>query len=392
MPIVKLTQEFINKSLICPAGKKRFEFCDLELPGFIIIVSPISQGGTYFQRYKNSAGKTSYIKIARTNEMSLVDARKKAKLLKLEIANGADPSFEKRIQREVLTLSEFYEQHYKPYAAVHKRSAKSDHQIYTCRLKRFMHLRLNQISKSMIIGLHNDLRGSGLSGSTSDHAVKFLRHAFNLAINWGLLKDNPASGVKLFNLDNKVEHYLNATELERLMAVLQTGANRPVCLIAMFLLSTGARMNEALTAKWVHINRDTRTWIVPALHSKSKKQRSIPLNDSALDIIKQLDTEGEFEYLFVNRVTGNAYSNIHKAWGKLRLQAGLPNLRIHDLRHMYASFLVNNGVQIYSVSKILGHSTVKVTERYSHLDSKTLQAAANSASLMINAAMGGTST
>lgn len=387
MPIVKLTQDFVNNQLICPADKKRIEYCDKELPGLIIIVSPISQGGTYFLRYKSS-GKTAYIKISRTNELVLVDARKKAKLLKLEIANGADPSNEKRVQKAVLTLSEFYEQHYKPYAAVHKRSAKSDYQIYTCRLERFKHLRLNQITKSMIIGLHNDLRMSGLSGSTSDHAVKFLRHAFNLAISWGLLNENPASGVKLFNLDNKIEHYLNATELERLMTVLQNGANRPVCMIAMYLLSTGSRMSETLNSKWVDINIETRTWKIPALNSKSKKVRSVPLNDSAINIINQLDTSGKFENLFVNPVSGKKYTSIHKAWGKIRKEAGLPYLRIHDLRHQYASFLVNSGRTLYEVQQILGHSTSKVTERYSHLSSATLQAAANSASVMINAAMG----
>ena len=161
-------------------------------------------------------------------------------------------------------------------------------------------------------------------------------------------------------------------------------------MIAMFLLSTGARMNEVLSAKWSQINRETRTWKIPALNSKSKKLRSVPLNDSALDIISQLDTEDAFEYLFVNRVTGNPYTNIHKAWGKIRDQAGLPQLRIHDLRHMYASFLVNSGRTLYEVQQILGHSTSKVTERYCSLSTATLQAAANSASVMINAAMGST--
>ena len=389
MPVLKLTQDFINNSLHCPESQNRIEFCDKEIPGLIIIVSSTSSGGTFFLRYKNSSAKTSYIKISRTNEMTLADARKKVKLLKLEIANGADPSNEKRVQKEVPTLAAFYEDHYKPYAAVHKRSASSDHQIYKSRLEsRFGHLRLNQITKTMIIGLHNELRESGLAGATCDHMVKYLKHAYNLAIDWQLVKENPASGVKLFNLDNKVENYLDATELAALMNVLQTGANRPVCMIIMFLLSTGARLNEALSAKWSQVNRETRTWKIPALNSKSKKVRSVPLNDSALDLINQLDTEEEFEYLFVNRVTCLPYTNIHKAFNKIRNQAGLPHFRIHDCRHAFASFLVNSGRTLYEVQQCLGHSTSKVTERYSHLSSATLQAAANSASVMINAAMG----
>jgi integrase len=163
-------------------------------------------------------------------------------------------------------------------------------------------------------------------------------------------------------------------------------------MIIMLLISTGARLNEVLTATWSQINRDTRTWKIPALNSKSKKVRSVPLNDSALDIINQLDTEGEFEYLFVNRVTRTNYKNIQKYWGKLRANAGMRSIRIHDLRHTYASLLANNGRTILEISRILGHSSVKVSERYSHLSTATLQDAANSASVMINAAMGGTAT
>ena len=388
MPIVKLTQDFINNQLICPAGKKRIEYCDKELPGLIIIVSPISQGGTYFLRYKSS-GKTAYSKISKTNELALVNARKKAKLLKLEIANGADPANQKRIQKATLTLSEFYEQHYKPYAAVHKRSASSDHQLYTCRLEsRFGHLRLNQITKTMIIGFHNELRESNLAGATCDHYVKFLRHAFNLAIEWEMLKENPAKGVKLFNLDNKMENYLDAEQLERLFSVLKTDPNRPVCMIIMMLISTGARLNEVLSATHSQINIDTRTWKIPALNSKSKKARSVPLNDSAIDIINKLNKSSDSEYLFNNPVTGTRYYNIHKYWGKLRMRTGMRTIRIHDLRHTYASLLANSGRSILEISRILGHSSVKVSERYSHLSTATLQAAANSASVIINAAMG----
>ena len=391
MPIVKLTQEFVNNSLICPADKKRIEYCDRELPGLIIIVSPISQGGTYFLRFKNGVGKTSYIKISRTLEMSLINAKAKAKLLKLEIANGADPSEHKRIQKKIPTLTQFYDDFYLNFISLRKRSYKNDMQLYEMRIKgRFGHLQLNKITKQQLVNFHSELRASGLACATSDHYLKWLSRVFNvfMDLNDGVLKDNPASRVKLFNQENKVEHYLNAIELEKLMHVLQTSANRPVCSIAMFLLSTGARMNEVLSAKWVDINLETHTWKIPALNSKSKKVRSVPLNQSAINILLGLCTKNEFEYLFVNCVTGNKYTNIFKAWQKIRNEAALPHLRIHDLRHQYASFLVNSGRTLYEVQKILGHSTSKVTERYSHLSSATLIAAANSASVMINAAMG----
>jgi integrase len=146
-------------------------------------------------------------------------------------------------------------------------------------------------------------------------------------------------------------------------------------------------LNEVLSARWQQVDRVNRVLRVEAINSKSKRVRSIPLNDSALDVIKQLDTESKYEHLFINKQTKQPYTTIMKVWSRLRSKAGLPQLRIHDLRHQYASFLVNSGRTLYEVQQILGHSDSKVTERYAHLSTKTLQAAANSASVIIKGAM-----
>jgi integrase len=203
-----------------------------------------------------------------------------------------------------------------------------------------------------------------------------------------MLEKNPATRVHLYNADNKIEHYLETEELERLLRVLRapTARNRTVCLIALFLLSTGARLNEALQARWQDIDRENRVWRIPASTSKSKRVRSVPLNDSALEVLDQLDTEGTHEHLFVNRASGRRMVAVHKVWERLRVKAGLPHLRIHDLRHQYASFLVNSGRTLYEVQQILGHNDPSVTQRYAHLSTKSLQDAANSASDAINGA------
>jgi len=112
----------------------------------------------------------------------------------------------------------------------------------------------------------------------------------------------------------------------------------------------------------------------------------VPLNETALHVISQLDTEGHVEHLFVNGRTGRPYRTIMKVWSRLRKAAGVPFLRIHDLRHQYASFLVNSGRTLYEVQQILGHADSSVTQRYAHLTSETLQDAANSASVAIQAA------
>ena len=133
------------------------------------------------------------------------------------------------------------------------------------------------------------------------------------------------------------------------------------------------------------MNKDNHL-LLTVTNAKSKKLRGVPLNESAIEILNQLDTQGKFEYLFINRLTGMLYRNIHKVWQRLREKAGLKHLRLHDLRHQYASFLVNSGRTLYEVQQIFGHSTSVVTQRYSHLSTKVLNEAAQSASVKIREA------
>lgn len=385
---IKLTQSFIS-SAICPADKLRIEYCDTELSGLYLLVSPSGNAPSYFLRYKDRNGKSCHQKIGRSSDISLADARKQARTLKAEItANGRDPRAEEKARKAVLTLDELWLE-YKKFAKSRKRSFARDEQLWRLRLQpEFGRLRLNQISRHQAQSFHAAMREEGLlSASSVDHHLKLLRRMLNLAVEWSMLEKNPVSRIQLLNEDNKVEHYLNDGELERLFDVLQNDDNRPVCLIALLLISTGCRLNEVLSARWQQVDRVNRVLRVEAINSKSKRVRSIPLNDSALDVIKELDTEGQYDHLFINKQTGKPYTTIMKVWTRLRTKAGLPQLRIHDLRHQYASFLVNSGRTLYEVQQILGHSDSKVTERYAHLSTKTLQAAANSASVIIKGAM-----
>jgi integrase len=129
-------------------------------------------------------------------------------------------------------------------------------------------------------------------------------------------------------------------------------------------------------------------WRIPASNSKSKRVRSVPLNDVALEVLGEAGTEGRFAHVFINERTGKPYTTIMKVWSRLRRKAGLERVRIHDLRHQYAPFLVNAGHSLYDVQKILGHTDPAVTQRYAHLSSAALQAAANSASLAMKKAGG----
>jgi integrase len=158
-----------------------------------------------------------------------------------------------------------------------------------------------------------------------------------------------------------------------------------VCSVCLFLLSTGARLNEALNARWEHFDLERRNWTIPSAHSKSRKIRSIPLNDQAISILESLGTQDKYDHPFIGR--RGKLTTINRVWDRLRNDAGLPHLRLHDLRHNYASFLINSGRSLYDVQNILGHSDPQVTQRYAHLSTKSLQDAASTASDIIKGAM-----
>ena len=376
--------------LVCPEGKRRVEYVDKGGSGLYCEARATSPGqGSYYLRWKQD-GKTRHRKLGTTAEISLDEARERAKKLKAEITLGLDTRAEEKAKQHAITFHDFFQDHYLPHAKAHKRTCLDDSERYALRLRQaFGRLTLSQIKRHEIQAFHANLPNDGLSPASADHYVKLLRRCLNLAVEWEMLEKNPAAGIKMFNPDNKVEHYLEAEDLERLLSVLRNGTKRNfmVRMVALFLLSTGARLNEALNAKWRDIDRENRVWRIPASSSKSKKVRSVPLNDSAIEVLDQLGTEDKHEYLFMNAAKGERLKYVHGVWERLREKAGLPHLRLHDLRHQHASFLVNQGHSLYVVQQILGHKDPSVTQRYAHLSTKSLQDASDSASKMIQGAM-----
>lgn len=384
MAVVRLTEEFLSNNLQCPDDKRRAEFCDTIVPGMLYEVRSSTPGkATIWVRYKSN-GKTAYAKVGKSTEMSLAEARVKAREIKAEIELGADPRVEEKERLAVITFDDFFKEHYLSHVKSRKRSWERDEELYRLRIApKFGNRRLNQVTRLQIQNFHVALMEEGLAAATANHHIKLIRRMYNLAIEWQMVDSNPASRIPMFPEENQIERYMNDEELDKLLEVLLTDHRRLVCLIAMFLLSTGARLNEVLSATWSQVDQEQRVWRIPASNSKSKRMRAVPLNDSAMYVIGQLDTKGVYEHLFINKKLKKPYVSIAKVWDELRTKAGLPHVRIHDLRHQFASSLVNDGNSLYTVQQILGHSDPSVTQRYAHLSTKALQEAASSASLAI---------
>jgi integrase len=172
-----------------------------------------------------------------------------------------------------------------------------------------------------------------------------------------------------------VERFLSPQESRALMDAVQKSSNPMLYPLIGFLLLTGSRKSEAFNVRWEHIDVDKRLWTVPL--SKSGKPRHIPLSEGAFGLLlqaKEICVSGNLvsPWCFPNLETGKPLRNIQHCWEQARELAGLQSVRLHDLRHSYASALVNEGRSIYEVQKLLGHANVSTTERYAHLSQETL--------------------
>jgi integrase len=240
-------------------------------------------------------------------------------------------------------------------------------------------LHLDEIKQQSIIAFHHGMRAKGYAPATANRIVIMLRYMFNLAKKWGIegAEKNPAVGVKLLEENNKRERYLNAEEVQRLNDAIQKSENSQLKYIIALLLLTGCRKRELLDAQWEHFDLDRCTWRIPI--SKSGKARHVPLSNDVLLLLGKLPRFENCPYIVPNPKTLLPFNNIFCAWNTARKQADLGDLRLHDLRHSFASFLVNAGRSLYEVQNILGHSQLITTQRYAHLSQATLLDATNAA-------------
>jgi site-specific recombinase XerD len=371
-------------------GKAKEEFGDALTPGLFLELR--ASGTTTWQlRLKNASGTNAYRRLGTLKDISLKQARALSKQIKAEHAVSvvAAGNAAHVVPKAEMTWSTYITEYFAPYCKAHIRSFKKYEQLERIYVApRFGHLPLSKITRKEVQMLHVEMvEKMKLSPASADHMAKYMRRACSFATQSEYLAANPLKNFELFMVDNQVENYLSEEQLQRLLTVLRTDSNRNVCNILMLLLSTGARLNEILSATWKNVSIEGRALKVDAIRSKSKRSRSIPLNDSAMWVIEQLQSKGKSEYLFpspvlVKRGKDLPYVNITRAWYRIQKLAGI-KIRAHDLRHGFASMLVSGGRSLYEVQQILGHSDPKVTMRYAHLSSKTLQDAANAGSVIV---------
>jgi integrase len=190
---------------------------------------------------------------------------------------------------------------------------------------------------------------------------------------------NPCQKIKLYPESGR-ERYLTEREVHTLMEAVRESQNVDLANIIAFLLLTGARKQEVLRAQWTDVDTVHRVWRIPV--TKAGKPRYVPISDGLLRLLCCLTSRKRSIWVFPNPKTGLPYVDVHRAWDNARCKAGLSEVRIHDLRHTFASYLVNKRRSLYEVQRILGHSDSKSTQRYAHLAHESLVDAANAAGLI----------
>lgn len=378
-----LSQQFV-KTVSCPLDKSKLDFFDFGCRGLMLEVRP-SGRKTYYLRYQDERRRTRQFKLAHAEDVSLAQARKMAQKVRNRIAMGGKPAEERAEHRQVATFARFVDELFLPYIKTYKRSWRTDLSFLNNHLlPKFGKKYLDEIDRKDVLALMQERCEAKAAPSSINRLLILLRFMFNLASKWQVpgVNRNPAAGVPLLEENNKRERFLTVSEANDLREAVSMSKNPMLSPIIAMLILTGARKREVLDAKWEDFDTQNRVWRIPI--SKSGRARHVPLSGGAIQVLESLRQTQRSAYPFGNPLTGKPYASIYVAWNTARTRAGLADVRMHDLRHSFASLLINNGRSLYEVQKILGHSQIQTTQRYAHLQQQTLLEAVELASAKID--------
>ena len=368
------------KSLPAPASGNKL-FYDDEIKGFALRVT--SKGARAFVVNYYLDGKERRITIGAYPDWTVTAARARAKEIKQQVDVGADP-LEKRIsRREAPTVADLF----KEYDAKHlpkkvERSAKDDRSMWhTYILPRLGNKKVIDLTAEDADDLHAFI--SQTKTVRANRVIEVLRKAINLAIRWKWCTENPCVGVHR-NHEEKREYFLKPGEIERLAEALDQHPQKQSCNAIKMLLLTGARKSEVLKATWSMFDFEGGIWTKPSHHTKTKKKHVVPLSILVVDLLTAIrDNNSHPVYVFPGRVKDQPITDVKRTWTSICKMAGINEVRIHDLRHTYASLLISRKATLSVVGALLAHTQTQTTARYAHLYDDVLREATELASTAV---------
>ena len=316
-------------------------------------------------------------------------ARTIADELKGRIAKGQDP-LEMRVSlREAPTVRNLCEDYLERHARPHKRprSVRDDQSMIESHIvPKLGSLKVAAVGRRDIDTLHQSLKKHPYR---ANRVLALLSKMFNLAVEWEWIGRNPAKGVRKFP-EEKRERWLTTEELTRLTNALSKCKNKRAANAIRLLTLTGSRKGEVLKAEWSQIDFERGVWTKPSAHTKQKRTEHVPLSAPALALLSEMKEEAvpDIPFIFPGDTPGKPLQDFKKEWTNILKRAKLENVRVHDLRHTYASHLVSSGLSLEIVGRLLGHTQAATTQRYAHLADDPLREATNRMGAIIENAEG----
>jgi integrase len=371
---MKLTKTVVDRAEPRP---RRYRLNDSLVPGLCLLVLP-SGARTYYLRHRVD-GAQRELKLGTPVELTPDQARELAREALARVRAGGDPGAERRAARVAPTIEALAARHLQAHAS-RKRSGRNDEILWRRHLlPAFARVRVAALTREQVREWH----ACHPQPATANRALEVLGVAMRLAEDWGWRPagSNPARGVKA-HPERQRRRYASADELARLRAALQQWeAQGPLSMrwrfaqLVRLLLLTGARLREVMCAEWSEIDWARGVLQVPAERGKTGASE-VQLSDRALAILRALEAAAGGGRWVVPGETGEKpLVGYRRLWLALLQEAGVSDLRIHDLRHTFASYALSGGQTLGTVGQLLGHRSAQTTTRYAHLVDEAARAA-----------------
>lgn len=360
---------------------------DGEIKGFGLRVS--AKGAkSYVLKYRRGDVQRWYTIGRHGDPWTPETARKEALRLKTSIGEGRDPSTDKTAERQAETFQQFSAKYLEKHASKRKSYAELKRKLDKDILPIIGKLRVKDITSNDIERVLDRMAGRPYS---ANRILSLLSHMFAKAEHW---KDRPRNSNPCIGFEKHPEEarerFLSPKELSRLGRVLRVvdrAGKSPYEVAAIrLLLFTGARLSEILTLKWDYVDFDAERLNLP--DSKTGK-KSIALPPPALEVLHELPRQEGNDFVICGRKEGCRLVNLQKPWSRIRKAALIPDVRMHDLRHSFASVGASGGMSLPLIGSLLGHKQIATTARYAHLSDDPRKAAASQIAATIAANLNG---
>jgi len=381
----KLTEKLVKNAQ--PVEGKDYQLFDSELRAFALIV--YRSGSKAFTIDYRHAGRPRRMVFGRWPEWSVSAARIRAKELRRDVDAGFDPLKQRQQLREQPRIRELIDRYLIEHASKLAKANEADQHSMMEKLvaPHWENRLVSEITRSDVEQLltkvaegrarphkakpnnrARKLQGPKKTPIRANRVGEALRKAFSLAIEWGWREDNPASGFHR-RLENPRERFLTKDEIDRLANALDHDEDQRAADIIRICMLTGARVGEVRQSRFEQFNLDLLIWTKPASTTKQRRMHRVPISENVAAIVRQrkLVVPNSSPWVFPGDVAGQPVIEIRRFWKRIQREAQIEDVRIHDLRHTFASLLVSGGASLEMIGKLLGHTQLQTTQRYAHL-------------------------